>query len=410
MVPAMGRRRTILVLAIASQAAYSLISFGLPAIALEIRDRLDVGVAGFGAVYAAVSLGSAIALIPAGMLVDRLGARWVLVIGGLVNGLGTLAAAGQTNPYLFSAALLVAGIGGSAVPVAGMSSLMRAFAPEKRGAVMGWRQLAVPLGGTIGAIMLPLLTDSGGVALAMAVCAVAVAVTSVAFGVLVDHPRADGAVEGRTGLRGVFRVPGIRPALTVAFVYIIGLTAVLTYYIPAVRAEGLTRSQAAIGFTLVNIFAGISRPVWGRLADRSGGTRRTRTLRETGIVAAAAAIVMVPALHAGVVAALAVTAVLAFGVFGFNGLVYLLVGELGGPARSGVAVGVASTVIFGAGAIIAPVAGLAVENLGYGALWVMTAAAGAGGAAIAWRWLPRGARTAPAGGGLVAGAPGRPNR
>jgi MFS family permease len=366
-------------------------------------------VAGFGAVYAAVSLGSAIALIPAGMLVDRLGAREVLVIGGVVNGLGTLAAAGQTNPYAFAAALLLAGIGGSAVPVAGMSALMRAFAPERRGAVMGWRQLAVPLGGTIGAIMLPLLTDSGGVPLAMIGCAVAVTATSVAFGLLVDHPPADGAVAGFGGLTGVFRIPGIRPALTVAFMYIIGLTAVITYYIPAVRAEGLTRSQAAIGFTLVNIVAGISRPVWGRLADRGGGTRRTRTLRETGIVGAAAAIVMVPALHAGFAAALAATAVLAFGVFGFNGLVYLLVGELAGPARSGVAVGVASTVIFGAGAMIAPAAGLAVENLGYGALWAMTAAAGAAGATIAWRWLPRPARTAPAGGGLVARAPGCPH-
>jgi MFS family permease len=404
-----GRQRTILTLAIASQAAYSLVTFGLPAIALQIRDRLDVGVAGFGAVYAAVGLGSAIALIPAGMLVDRLGARGVLVIGGVVNGLGTLAAAGCTNAYAFSAALLVAGIGGSAVPVAGMSALMRAFAPEKRGAVMGWRQLAVPLGGTIGAITLPLLTDAGGVPLAMAACAVAVTVTSVAFGVLVDHPRADGVVDGHTGLRSVFRVPGIRPALTVAFIYIIGLTAVLTYYIPAVRAEGLTRSQAAIGFTLVNIVAGLSRPIWGRRADRGGGTRRTRTLRETGIVGAAAAVVMVPALHAGVVAALVVTAVLAFGVFGFNGLVYLLVGELAGPARSGVAVGVASTVIFGAGAIIAPVAGLAVENLGYGALWAITAAAGATGAAVAWRALPGAARPAPAGGGLVARAPGCPN-
>jgi MFS family permease len=409
MVPAMGRQRTIVVLAIASQAAYSLISFGLPAIAIEIRDRLDVGVAGFGAVYAAISLGSAIALIPAGMLVDRLGAREVLVIGGVVNGLGTLTAAWQTNAFAFSAALLVAGIGGSAVPVAGMSSLMRAFGPEKRGAVMGWRQLAVPLGGTIGAIMLPLLTDSGGVQLAMMVCAVAVTVTSVAFGLLVDHPRSGGPAEGRAGLRGVFRVPGIRPALAVAFIYIIGLTAVLTYYIPAVRAEGLSRSQAAIGFTIVNVVAGISRPAWGRLADRGYGTRRARTLRETGIVGAAAAILMAPALHAGVIPALAVTAVLAFGVFGFNGLVYLLVGELGGPARSGVAVGVASTVIFGAGALIAPVAGLAVENLGYGALWAMTAAAGAGGAAVAWRWLPRPARTAAAGGGLVARAPGCPN-
>lgn len=359
--------------------------------------------------FAAVSLGSAIALIPAGMLVDRLGAREVLVIGGVVNGLGTLAAATLTSPFAFSAALLVAGIGGSAVPVAGMSALMRAFAPEKRGSVMGWRQLAVPLGGTIGAIMLPLLADRGGVPLAMAVCAVAVTVTSVAFGLLVEHPRAHGVTEGRSGLRGVFRVPGIRPALTVAFVYIIGLTAVLTYYIPAVQAEGLTRSQAAVGFTLVNIVAGLSRPVWGRRADRGGGTRRARTLRETGIVGAAAALVMLPALHAGVVPALVTTAVLAFGVFGFNGLVYLLVGELAGQARSGVAVGVASTVIFGAGAIIAPVAGLAVENLGYGALWAMTAAAGAGGAFIAWRWLPAPGRTAPAGGKRLAGAPGCPN-
>jgi MFS family permease len=354
-----------------------------------------VGVAGFGAVFAAVSLGSAIALIPAGMLVDRLGARWVLVIGGIVNGVGTLAAATLVNPFAFSAALLVAGIGGSAVPVAGMSSLMRAFAPERRGVVMGWRQLAVPLGGTIGAVALPLLADAGGVPLALIACAVAVTTTSIGFGLLVAHAPATGVVEGRTGLRSVLRVPGILPALTVAFVYIIGLTAVLTYYIPAVRAAGLTRSQAAIGFTLVNVCAGISRPLWGRLADRGGGTRRTRTLRETGLLGAAAAAIMLPALHAGVVTGLAATAVLAFGVFGFNGIVYLLVGELAGSARSGVAVGVASTVIFGAGAFIAPVAGLAVENLGYGVLWAIAAAAGAGGSLIAWRWLP-GPATRPA--------------
>ncbi|HEY8860052.1 MAG TPA: MFS transporter, partial [Gaiellales bacterium] len=174
-------------LAIASQAAYSLISFGLPAIALEVRERLDLGVAGFGAVFAAVSLGSALALIPAGMLVDRVGARWVLVVGGLVNGLGTLGAALMTSPVGFSIALLVAGIGGSAVPVAGMSSLMRAFAPERRGVIMGWRQMAVPLGGTIGAITLPLLADAGGVRLALVACAAATATTSIAFGLLAGH-------------------------------------------------------------------------------------------------------------------------------------------------------------------------------------------------------------------------------
>jgi MFS family permease len=376
------------VLAIASQAAYSLISFGLPAIATQVRGRLDLGVAGFGAVFAAVSLGSALALIPAGMLVDRIGARWVLVVGGIVNGLGTLVAAAMTSPAAFAAALLVAGIGGAAVPVAGMSSLMRAFAPERRGVIMGWRQMAVPLGGTIGAIALPLLADAGGVRLALAACAAATAATSVAFGLLTGHSPAASTVGSRGGLRDLLRAPGIRPALTVAMIYIVGLSAVLTYYIPAARAAGLTRSEAAIGFTLVNVVAGVSRPLWGRLADRNGGTRRTRTLRDTGIVAAIAAAFVLPALHAGFAPGLVATAVLAFGTFGFNGILYVTVGELAGPARSGVAVGLASTIVFGAGALVTPAAGLAVERLGYGVLWAIAGVGGAAGAAVAWRWLP----------------------
>jgi hypothetical protein len=39
----------------------------------------------------------------------------------------------------------------------------------------------------------------------------------------------------------------------------------------------------------------------------------------------------------------------------------------------------------------------------------MTAAAGAGGAFIAWRWLPTPGRTAPASGKRLAGAHGCPN-
>src|SRR5438105_10315504 len=91
-VRAMSRRRTILLLAIASQAAFSLITFGLPAIGSDIRQTLHLSPFGFGAVFAAVGLGSAVALIPAGMLVDRFGARRVLVAGGIVNATGVCAA------------------------------------------------------------------------------------------------------------------------------------------------------------------------------------------------------------------------------------------------------------------------------------------------------------------------------
>jgi MFS family permease len=352
-------------------------------------------VAGFGAVYAAAGLGSAVALIPAGMLVDRVGAGPVLVIGGIVNGLGTLVAGAMTSPVAFSAALLLAGIGGAAVPVAGMTSLMRVFSPERRGVVMGWRQLAVPLGGTIGAVVLPLLTGVGGVPLALAACGVATMATSIAFGMVLGPETGEVAAPVRGGVAAMLRSPGIRPALTVGLVYIVGLTSVLTYYIPAARAAGFTHTQAAVGFVVVNVVAGLSRPLWGRRADADGGTRRARTLRDTGIVATVGAALILPALHAGPGPGLAATALLAFGTFGFNGILYVTVGELAGPARAGVGVGAASTVVFGMGAVVAPVAGLAIEQLGYGVLWAIAGVAGALGAAIAWRFLPSG-RTAAA--------------
>src|SRR5436190_14095867 len=111
------------------------------------------------------------------MLVDRFGARPVLLIGAAINLCAYLAASVAPNAALFAAAIFLAGIGSSAVPVAGMSSLLREFPPERRGVALGWRQLAVPLGGTVGAATLPLLVHLGGVQLALLASAAMTAVT-----------------------------------------------------------------------------------------------------------------------------------------------------------------------------------------------------------------------------------------
>ncbi|HEV8156485.1 MAG TPA: MFS transporter, partial [Gaiellales bacterium] len=169
------RPRTTLIIAVIAQAAVSVVQFGLPAIGVEIQNKFGLGPAGFGAVFAAVGLGSAVALIPAGMLVDRFGARPVLLIGAAINFCAYLAASVAPNAALFAAAIFLAGIGSSAVPVAGMSSLLREFPPERRGIALGWRQLAVPMGGAIGAAALPLLAHVGGVQLALVVTAFATA-------------------------------------------------------------------------------------------------------------------------------------------------------------------------------------------------------------------------------------------
>ena len=86
-----------------------------------------------------------------------------------MNLVAYLVASRAGDVVVFSAAVFVAGIGSAAVPVAGMSSLLREFPPERRGLALGWRQLAVPLGGAIGAAALPLLAHVGGVQLALTV-------------------------------------------------------------------------------------------------------------------------------------------------------------------------------------------------------------------------------------------------
>ena len=106
-------------------------------------------------------------------------------------------------------------------------------------------------------------------------------------------------------------------------------------------------AQAGVLFAVVNVSAAAARLVWGRLADRHGGTRRARTLAETGALAAGAALLMPLALRAGVVPSVVVACALSFGAFGFNGVLYVTAGEIAGAERAGRAVGVASTVVFG---------------------------------------------------------------
>lgn len=380
----MARHRLILMLAVAAQASVSVVQFGLPAISIQLQHTLDIGTAGFGAIFGAVGLGSAVALIPCGMLVDRHGSRPVLLAGTALGFAGYALAAASTDPYAFSAAVFLGGAGSAAVPVAGMSALLREFPPEKRGVALGWRQLAVPLGGTIGAITLPLLADAGGVRLALMVAAVANLMTAGAFALLAPS-EASGA--SRLGLDGVLSVPGFRTLLCVGGLYVCALGAALTYLVAAGRSAGLSAAQAGALFTILNVSAAAARPFWGRVADRAGGSWRVQTLAATGTLACLAGMLMPVALAAGVGAAVPVTLALAFGAFGFNGVVYVLAGELAGAHRAARAVGIASTVVFAMGSISPPVAGLIAEHVGYDAMWLAGAACSAMGAALAFTRL-----------------------
>jgi MFS family permease len=388
-----SRARTTLIIAVAAQAAVSIVNFGLPAIAVELRQQLDIGPAAFGAVFAAIGLGSAVALLPTGVLVDRFGPRPVLAAGSVITIVGYGIAAATSDALVFAAAVFFAGIGTAAVPVAGMSALLREFPPERRGVALGWRQLAVPLGGTIGAVSLPLLTHAGGIGLALVTSAAVTASTALWFAFLLPG----GGGESRSlRLDGALTAPGMRRLLLLGLLYAFALSAALTYLPSAARDAGLGKAQASLLFVLLTASAAASRVVWGRVADRDGGTRRMRTLADTGLLSAVAAAAMPLALHVGLLAAAPVVLLIGFGAFGFNGVLYVAAGELVGPERAGRAVGIASTMVFAATSLASPAAGLVAQTAGYEAMWLVAAASSALGALVGLRGTKRWRRDGPA--------------
>ncbi len=372
----------VLVGATAAQASVSFVAFGLPAIGPELRQAFGLGLPGLGAVLTASLFGSSLALLAAGVAVDRFGSRTTMLLGTALGSGGLVAASlGHSKPLLFGA-LVISGVGSAAVPVAGTGALFRAFPASRRGWALGVRQMAVPLGGTAAAVSMPLLDAAGGVHLPLRVAAVAVAISGVAFAVVSGN---DTSLHkpAKHAFRRILVASGMVRLLIVASLYILVLEALLTFSVPAVRAAGFSRLSASVTFVAVNVTAMGARLVWGRVADRSGGTRRSRTLAEIGLVAAVGGLAFALSLYWTPWAVVAAAVLFSFGAMGWNAIVYVSAGERTAPELAGRSVALALTVVFLVSAISTPVLGALADSVGWTAFWLVTGALALAGAGVA---------------------------
>lgn len=370
--------RRLVGLAVASQGSISIASWGLGALGPELRETFALSAAQLGAVLAAGFLGNALILIPAGTLVDRIGPRRPLIVGGLASGLALLAAGLAPSALLVGLALFAYGLVAAFVAVAGTVSIFHGFAADKRGTALGFRQMAVSLGGLLAAGLLPGLAAIGGVRLSFIASGVLAATFAALFG-LASAPgalHADRPAGRGMDVAGLMRTPGIWRVVAISAVHVSALTTVLNFSVPAIRDEGGSAAVGAVLFGAVSLSAMVARLVWGRIADLGGGTRRRRSLRDVGLVTVAGALGYWLVTPLGPAAQIPAMLVFAFGAMGANGLLYLIAGELVGPARAGQAVGLTSTVLFGVSGLVSPLLGYQADHLGFRSLWLVAAAFG----------------------------------
>jgi sugar phosphate permease len=375
-----GRYRwAILGLGILAQAAFAMLLQGLPAIGPALRAEYSLSLPGFGALLGAITVGATVALVPWGLATDRVGERVAMSVGVFGAGAALVAAAAGGTVLLF-AAFVVAGALGAVANVASGRVVMGWVRFTERGTAFGLRQAAVPLGGAVAAVSLPALvaaTDprSGPLALGLA-CIVAAGACAVW---LRDPPAPGGRVRGWGPLRDrrVYRLAGASAFLVALQAAVIGFTVLFLHGVRGVSQVGAGAVLAAIQVIGVAL-----RVAAGRWSDRL--RRRIAPLRLTAL-AIAAAWVVAPLLFAAPLVVLVPVLLIAGSLsFAWNGLSFNAAAELAEPGRSGTAIAVQQTALFGMAAIVSPAFGWLVEATSWRAAFLIMAV----GPLVAW-WLLR---------------------
>lgn len=373
--PAGPSAGVVLVWATVAQAAVAFINFGLPSVGPALRDVYGLSLPAYGAAVTATLLGAGASLIAWGFLVDRFGSRRCVVAGTLIAVVSVVAAAATSSPAILIVALFCSGLGTSVISIAGSGALFRVYGAERRAWALGVRQMAFPLGGVTAAMTLPAVEHTINVHAVLFLTAALVGITGIAFSLVADAGSPPGSRTVGFALRRILRVRRIWTLFGISALYIMALQACLAYLVPSLRDAGLTAFGAGAAFVVLNLSAAACRVFWGKVADRSGGRRRSRTLFEIGLVTTVGVLALAGARHGGGLAmTLPAVAILGFGAFGWNHLVYVSAGESVPPALAGQAVAVAATLVFAMSGILTAPLGALADAYGWDTVWLLMAA------------------------------------
>jgi sugar phosphate permease len=337
-----------------AQSSFASIGVGLPAIAPAIRDEFGLSLAQVGAVLSSHWLGTLVTLLPWGFLTDRIGERVVLAVGLGTCGL-LLVVAGQSETFWQLYILLfLAGAAGASVNSATGRAVMGWFDASQRGFALGIRQAAVPVGGLVGALVLPHFTVQHAYVFLGCFCLLGAAGGAIFLREPAAVPLEVVDVEWTIRDHRLWRL------CTVSGLYVVAQMSVLGFVVLYLHDErGMGKGQAAAVLGAVQIVAVVMRIGAGRWSDKL----RTRTvpLARIGIAMSVALALATVLLSAPLVLLVPAFVVAGSLTMAWNGVAFAAVAELAGRARSGAALGVQQTVL-SLGGVGAPLAFAAVVS------------------------------------------------
>jgi sugar phosphate permease len=340
-----------------AQASFSATSVGLPALSPTLKSDYGLTLTETGVVLAAVGIGMLCTLLPWGLVADRVDERWVIATG--LTGAAALLVVASTTHAFATVTVTLIGVGalGASVNAASGRAIMAWFPSTELGLALGIRQTAIPIGGALGAAVLPVLGSSGGTRIAFVFLGAASLVGAVVAAVF---------VRGGTGAEQ--EIGDVTQPLRDRFMWLlgtgtglflvaqIGITGFVVLFLHEHR--GLSKEAAGAVLAGIYVLAVAARIGSGTISDRRAS--RLGPLRTIGVALAIGTACVAAAIDAPL--ALLIPLFIVAGVLSmsWNGLAYAAAAEAAGSARTGAALGFQQTllgvVVAGAPPVVAAIA------------------------------------------------------
>lgn len=368
---AASHRWKVLGVGFAANASFSAAFSGIPTTAVFLRSGYHLGNEGLGLVLGMLGLGIAVSELPWGLLTDRWGDRRVLLLGLLSTAAALAGLALFVVPSgahvpgvtILALGLLLVGLLGGSVNGSSGRAVMAWFREGERGLAMSIRQTAVPAGGGLGALVLPVLASRFGFASAYTVLALACAITAVfAWRWLHEpsHAAGDGtgtahnaAAVGAASAKvsplrdvSIWRVALGAGALCVPQLAVVTFGTVFLHDFSRAGVLAISVTMAA-----VQLGAAIARVWSGAWTDRRGNRRaymRACSVLTAVLFASLALLTGVAGMHHAAMTAVFALMIVLGGVSAsaWHGVAFTELATLAGTSRAGTALAIGNTCVF----------------------------------------------------------------
>lgn len=364
-----------------AQFTMSMGSFGYGLLAPFLREEFKISLVQVGSLISIFSLSTTICSVPAGLLVDRIGARSMLITCLILEGIPYGAMMFAKDFLLIAVCTAISGVGYGIVNQVSTKSIMCWFERSMRGTAMGIKQAGVSIGGGVVALLLPAISMSCGWRTAIvAISGSMLVMAAVAWFFFreapVDQRREKSAKQvGNKGqfLRGTILRPAFLLLMTILFFLAFGHGSTIGFLVLYLKEQLLypvNIAGACLACAMVAATAG--RVGWGMLSDHAFRGDRLKPIFILSFIGALSALgIGLLSPKASLWLAFFWSALLGLTLNGWNAIVMLLFAEIGGLelAASVQSIGMTSA---GVGFLVGPILfGYTADHFGYFASWMV---------------------------------------